>query len=99
MQTVGNILLIPLKILLLIAFIIATIGIALSVILDTFSTLILSKLISICVILLLASALFYGTSITDNYATIGVIISFILIFITAIIPLLIKELQTVIKRG
>lgn len=99
MRILGNILLIPFKILLLLAYIIATIGVVLSIIFDAFSTIILSKLISICIIIILASALFYGTSFTDNSAAIGILISFILIFIIAIIPLLIKELQTIIKNG
>lgn len=99
MRPIGNILLVPVKLILLPCYIIATLGIFLSFILEAISTVVLGKLISICVIVVLASALFYGSSLTDNAAFTGIIIAFALTIIITIIPFLIKGLQSWIKSG
>lgn len=99
MRIIGNILLVPAKLILLPCYIIATIGIFLSFVLEAISTVVLGKLISICIIVVLASALFYGSSLTDNAAFTGIIIAFALTIIITIIPFLIKGLQSCIKSG
>jgi len=99
MRTIGNILLIPTKLILLPCYFLATLGIFLSFILEAISTIVLGKLISICIIIVIASALFYGASLTNNAAFTGIIISFALTIIITIIPFLIKGLQSWIKFG
>lgn len=99
MKTIGNILLVPFKLILLPCYILATIGILLSFILEAISTVVLGKLISICIIIVLASALFYGSSLTNNAAVTGIIIAFALTIVITIIPFLIKGLQSWIKSG
>lgn len=99
MRTIGNVLLLPLKLILIPCYILATCGIFLSIILEAISTIILGKLISICIIVILASALLYGSSLTDNAAFTGIIIAFALTVIITIVPFLIKELQSWIKSG
>lgn len=99
MRTIGNVLLLPLKLILLPCYILATSGIFLSFIFEAISTIVLGKLISICIIVIMASALFYGSSLTDNAAFTGIIIAFALTVIVTIIPFLIKGLQTWIKSG
>jgi len=99
MRPIGNILLIPVKLILLPCYILATAGIFISFVLEAISTVVLGKLISICIIVALASALFYGSSLTDNAAFTGIIIAFALTIIITIIPFLIKGLQSWIKSG
>jgi len=99
MKLFGNIILIPFKVLLLAAYIIATIAIGLSVVLDSFSTAILSRLISLCITIIVLSAILHGTSLTDNISFTAIIISYVLIIAFALLPFLFKELQSLIEKG
>lgn len=99
MKLVGNLILIPIKMILFVAFLIATIGIGFSVILDSFCTEILSRLISICVTIIVLSAILYGTSLTNNISFTAIITSYVLIIAFTLLPLLLKGLQSLLKTG
>lgn len=99
MKLLGNIILIPFKIILLVAYVITTIGIGLSIILDSFSTAILSRFISLCVTIILLSAILRGTSLTDNISFTAIILSYVLIIAFTLLPFLFKGLQSLMKNG
>ncbi|MCH4888929.1 hypothetical protein EZV73_15140 [Acidaminobacter sp. JC074] len=99
MRYIGNIILIPIKFILVVAYLITTVGVILSVIIDSFSTAILSRFISLCFILLVLSIFLQGASLTDNISFTAIVISYVLIIIFTLIPFLLKELQELIKNG
>jgi len=99
MKLFGNIILIPFKIILLAAYIIATIGIGLSIVFDSLSTAILSRLIGLCITIIILSAILHGTSLTDNISFTAIIISYVLIIAFALLPFLFKWLQSLMKNG
>jgi hypothetical protein len=99
MKTLGNILLIPIKLILLLGFLISTLGVVLASVFEILSNVILGKIIYLCVIIVLASFVLYGSSLTDNAALSAGLIFFSITIVIAIIPVLFKRLQCLFQKG
>lgn len=99
MKTLGNILLIPVKLILLLGFITSTLGVVLASVFEILSNVILGKIISLCVIIVLASFVLYGSNLTDNAALSAGLIFFAITIVIAIIPVLFKGLQSLFQKG
>jgi|GEM_PF-1251153 RsiW-degrading membrane proteinase PrsW (M82 family) len=99
MKTLGNIILIPIKVICFTGFIISIIGIILSTIIEHISNTILGIVISLSIILVLAYFIFYGTNITESPGTYIVIFVFILTILISLIPLLFQGIYNLFKKG
>ena len=99
MRKIGNILLLPIKLILLLGLTISTIGLIFASIFEALSNVILGKIISICIIIVLASSILYGSKLTDNSALSVGLIFFSITIVIAIIPVLFKGLQSFFKKG
>ncbi len=99
MRAVGNILLLPLKAILLAGFIFSLAGFILTTVFDHLSNVILGSFISICIILIIASLALHGTGITENPASIMIIVAFVLSIISMLIPFIFQGLMSFFKNG
>ena len=99
MRKIGNILLLPIKLILLLGLTISTIGLIFASIFEALSNVILGKIISICIIIVLASSILYGSKLTDNSALSVGLIFFSITIVIAIIPVLFKRLQSLFQKG
>jgi len=99
MKTLGNILLVPLKLILLAGLIISLAGLILTTVFENLSTFIIGSFISLCMILIIASIVLYGTSITENTASMMVMIAFVMSIVITLIPFLFKGLLSFFKNG
>lgn len=99
MKPLCNILLIPIKLIFLLGLIISTLGLIFASIFEALSNVILGKIISICIIIILASSILYGSKLTDNTALSVGLIFFSITVVIAIIPVLFKRLQSLFQKG
>lgn len=99
MKTLGNILLLPLKVILLAGYIISLVGLILTTVFENLSTFIIGSFISLCIILIVASIVLYGTSITDNPAGIMILIAFSISVVITLIPFVFKGLLAFFKNS
>lgn len=100
MRILGNILLLPpLKVILLVGFIISLVGFILTTVFDHLSNVILGSFISLCIILIVASLALNGTSITDNPASIMIIVAFVLSIVIMLIPFVFQGLMSFFRNG
>ena len=98
-KILGNIILLPLKLIYLIGFIISIIGIILSTIFEHLSNLILGIFISLGILLILIYLILYGINITESPIKSTVIAMFILTIIFSLIPYVFKWLKNIFKKG
>ncbi len=99
MKSLGNFILIPMKLVCLIGLILSLIGLILSTIFEHLSNTLLGIIISLSILAIIAYLFFYGTKITDSPATYMVIFAFILTIIVSLIPLLFKGLHILFRKG
>ena len=99
MKILCNILLLPVKLVFIIGYVLSTLGVIFASIFEVLSNMILGKFISICIIIILASSILYGSKLTDNSALSVGLIFFSITIVIAIIPVLIKGLQSFFKKG
>lgn len=99
MRTIGNIILLPLKLVLLVGCIISLVGFLLTTVFEHLSTLIVGTFISLCLLIIIASIVLYGTSITENPASMMVLIAFAISVVITVIPFAFKGLLAFFKKG
>jgi len=99
MKTIGNIILIPIKIICFIGLTISIIGIILSTVFEHISNTLLGILISLSILAMIAYFIFYGTNIAESPGSYLVVFAFILTIVISLIPLFFKGLHTLFKKG
>jgi hypothetical protein len=99
MKLIGNILLLPIKLILIIGYILSLIGLIISTIFDYLSSLFIGTIISISILLVIASLVFYGTNIFSNPISSAILWLYILTLTITLIPILFKGLQSFFKKG
>ena len=99
MKILCNILLLPAKLIFIIGYVLSTLGVIFASIFEVLSNVILGKIISICIIIILASSILYGSKLTDNSALSAALIFFSITVVTALVPILFKGLQSFFKKG
>jgi hypothetical protein len=99
MKIFGNILLLPLKIILLIGFVVSLAGFILTTVFEHLSTFIVGTFISLCILIIVTSIVLYGTGIKENPASMMVVIAFTLSVVITLIPFAFKGLLAFFKKG
>ncbi len=99
MKTFGNIILLPLKILLLIGFAVSLAGFLLTTVFEHLSTFIVGTFISLCLLIIVASIVLYGTSITENPASMMALIAFAISVVITLVPFIFQGLLAFFKNG
>ncbi len=99
MRTIGNLLLIPIKLVFLIGYIFSIIGIIITTIFEHISTIVIGTFISLCLIIIIASLILYGSSIKESPASMMVVIAFTLSVVITLIPFAFKGLLSFFKKG
>lgn len=99
MKTLGNIILLPIKVILFIGYIISLAGVIITTVFEHLSTFIIGTFISLCLIIIIASMILYGSEIKENPANLMVLIAFTISVIITLIPFLFKGLLSFFKSG
>jgi hypothetical protein len=99
MRILGNIMILPFKLIFLLGYGLSMVGMILASIFEVISNVVLGKIISLCIILVLASSILYGSKLTDNSALSAGLIFFSITVVVAIIPFLFKGLQSLFQKG
>jgi hypothetical protein len=99
MRLIGNILLLPLRIICLIGFLFSLIGFVLATVFDHLSSFVIGLFISLCVMIVIGSLFFLETGIKDNPASIQILVAFGFTVVIALIPLLFEGLMSFFKKG
>lgn len=99
MRTFGNLFLLPIKIILLLGYIISLIGFLLTTVFEHLSTIIVGTFISLCLLIIVASIVLYGTSITENPASMMALIAFAISVVITLVPFIFQGLLAFFKNG
>ncbi|VDN49297.1 membrane protein of unknown function [Petrocella atlantisensis] len=99
MKALGNVLLLPFKLILLIGFIISLVGFVLTTVFEHLSTFIVGTFISLCLLIIAASIVLYGTNLKENPASMMVLIAFAISVVITLIPFAFKGLLSFFKKG